>query len=194
MSYPPEPGIPATHIPRRIERNRAALLIIDLQGRLLPAVQDPDHLVRHVTTLARCAEILNVPVAATEQYRKGLGPTDATVAAAIKNFTPIDKLTFSGCVEPILGELRGRARRDIILCGVETHVCVTQTALDLLDAGFRTFVVSDACSSRTRENWQIGLERMQAAGAILVSVEMIVFELLGCAGTEEFKRVLPEIK
>ena len=134
--------------------------------------------------------MLKVPVFATEQYRKGLGATVPEVAVAMAGVTPIEKLTFSACGAAGFSEaLRARNVRDAILCGIEAHVCVAQTGLDLLDAGFRVFVAADAVSSRTPENCQLGLERLRGAGAVMVSTEMVLFEWLERAGTEEFKRI-----
>jgi len=139
--------------------------------------------------------MLGVPVFATEQYRKGLGATVAEVAVVIPGFTPMEKLTFSSCGAPGFVEaLQTKGVKDVILCGIEAHVCVSQTCLDLMDRQYHVFVVADAVSSRTSENHRCGVERMRDAGAGIVSTEMILFELLGRAGTDEFKRMLPLVK
>jgi nicotinamidase-related amidase len=183
-------GTPA----RRLDRARAALLLVDLQENLLPAIWERTRVVRESLRLAKGFSLLGLPVLVTEQYRRGLGPTLTEVASAVPNFDPVQKMAFSGCTPEILDRLRNRDLRDVVLCGIESHVCVTQTALDLLDAGFRVFAATDACSSRTPENWRSGLDRMQSAGSVLVSVEMALFELLGRAGTDEFKRMLDLVK
>jgi nicotinamidase-related amidase len=179
----------------KIQRAKAGLLIVDIQERLVPAIFENQRVVENSLRLIQAAGILNRPILATEQYRKGLGPTVATIAAAIANFAPLQKISFSACgAESLLAGLHAASVSHVILCGIETHVCVCQTCLDLLDADYRVFVVADAVSSRTRENHLIGLERMRAAGAVIVSTEMIIFELLERAGTDEFKRILPLVK
>ena len=180
---------------RRIVRERAALAVIDIQERLLPVMHEKDRVVRNSVRLIQAAAILNVPVLVTEQYRKGVGVTVPEVAAVIPGFAPVEKLAFSCCgAGGFVQSLRGKGVSDVSLCGIEAHVCVTQTCLDLLDEGFRPFVVTDAISSRTVENHQSGIARMRDAGAVIVSSEMILFELLGRAGTEEFKQILPLVK
>jgi nicotinamidase-related amidase len=124
-----------------------------------------------------------------------LGATLPELAAAIQGFAPVEKLTFSSCGAPgLMDAMRARQIADVIVCGIEAHVCVTQTCLDLLVHGLNPFVVADAASSRTAENWRAGIERLRDAGAVVVSTEMILFELLERAGTEEFKRILSIVK
>jgi nicotinamidase-related amidase len=179
----------------RIVRERAALAVIDIQERLLPVMHEKDRVVQNAVRLIRAAEILKIPLLVTEQYRKGVGATVPEVAAAISRFAPVEKLAFSRCgADGFVEGLKQRGVQDVVLCGIEAHVCVAQTCLDLLDLGFRPFVVADAVSSRTAENHQFGIARMRDAGAVITSTEMIIFELLGRAGTDEFKQVLPLIK
>jgi nicotinamidase-related amidase len=179
----------------RIVRATAALVVVDIQERLLPAIFEQERVVQNALRLIQGAAALQVPVFATEQYRKGIGPTVPEVAAAIPGFAPMEKLAFSACgAEGFVEALKARDREDIILCGIEAHVCVCQTCLDLVDHGFRVFVAADAISSRTAENHRLAIERMAAAGAVMVSTEMILFELLGRAGTDEFKQILPLVK
>lgn len=183
------------HQTHRIVREQAALAVIDIQERLLPAIHGAELVAQNALRLIRAAAVLKLPIVATEQYRKGIGPTVPEVSAAIPQFAPIEKLAFSCCgADGFLESLQAKGIRDVILCGIEAHVCVSQTCLDLLDQGFRPFVVADAISSRTPENFRFGVERMRAAGAVIVSTEMILFELLGCAGTDEFKQILPLVK
>jgi nicotinamidase-related amidase len=179
---------------RRIDRHQAGLVLVDVQEVLSPAMWESDRVVRQTVLLARGLQILGLPIVVTEQYRKGLGSTIPEVAEAIQDFSPIEKLTFSGLTPEVQSALDVRSVGDVLLCGIETHVCVTQTALDLLDAGKRVYVVGDACSSRTSENWRAGRDRMASAGAVLVSVEMVLFELVGRAGTPEFKELLKIVK
>lgn len=180
---------------RRIDRAHAGVLVVDVQQRLLPAIFEKERLVQNVVRLIRGAAVLGLPILATEQYRKGLGATVPEVAAVIADFAPMEKLAFSSCgAAGFAATLRSKQIREVILCGMEAHVCVSQTCLDLLDAGHRAFVVADAVSSRTPENCRLGLERMRDAGAAIVSTEMILFELLNTAGTEEFKQILALVK
>ena len=179
---------------RKIDPRQAGLILIDVQAMLLTAMWERERVLRQTVLLVRGLQVLGVPVVVTEQYRKGLGPTVAELAEVIRGFSPIEKLTFSGLTHEVGLALDQRAINDVLLCGIETHVCVTQTALDLLDAGKRVFVVADACSSRTMENWRIGRERMTSAGAVEVSVEMVLFELLGRAGTADFREILKLVK
>jgi nicotinamidase-related amidase len=179
----------------RLTRTRAGLVVVDVQQRLLPAIFEKERVLQNVLRLIQGAAILKVPVFATEQYRKGLGPTVPEVAAAIPGFAPMEKLAFSACgAAGFVTALKKRKVSEAILCGIEAHVCVTQTCLDLLQERARVFVVADAVSSRTPENYRSGLDRMRAAGAVIVSTEMALFELLERAGTEEFKQVLALVK
>lgn len=171
------------------------MVVIDIQERLLPAMHDRERVLQNAVRLTQAAAILKVPVIVTEQYRKGMGPTVPELAAGIGGVEPIEKLSFSCCGADAFGAaLENHGAGDVILCGIEAHVCVLQTALDLLDRGFRAFVVADAVSSRTPENCSLALGRLRESGAVIVSTEMILFELLNRAGTDEFKQVLPLVK
>ena len=181
--------------PCRIHRSKAALLVVDIQERLLPAIFEKERVLANARRLAQGVGALGVPAFVTEQYRKGLGATVPELAAALAGFAPVEKMTFSSCgASGLLESFAARGVTDLILCGIEAHVCVTQTALDLLARNFSTFVVADAVSSRTTENWRCGVARMRDAGAVIVSTEMALFELLGQAGTDEFKKILPLVK
>ena len=179
----------------RLTRINAGLIVVDVQERLLPAMFERERLVQNVVRLIQGAAILGVPVFATEQYRKGLGATVPEVAAALNGVAPVEKLAFSACgAGGLNAALRAKNISDVILCGIEAHVCVAQTCLDLLDEDFRVFVVAYAVSSRTSENYRIGLDRLREAGAVRVSTEMVLFELLEKAGTGEFKQILALVK
>ena len=180
---------------RRIVRSQTALAVIDIQERLLPAIFEGERVVQNTVRLIKGAKALEIPVLVTEQYKKGLGNTTPAVAAEIAGFAQMEKVAFSACgAGDFNGLLKAKNIGDVILCGIEAHVCVSQTCLDLLDDGFRVFVVADAISSRTAENHRIGIERMRDAGAVIVSVEMVLFELLEKAGTEQFKQILTLVK
>ena len=171
------------------------MVVVDVQERLLPAIFEQRRVVQNTVRLIQGAAVLQVPIFATEQYRKGLGATVPEVAADIPGFAPLEKLAFSACgAAGFVSALKKREVSEAILCGIEAHVCVTQTCLDLLDQGFRVFVAADAVSSRTPENYGYGLDRMRAAGAVIVSTEMVLFELLEQAGTAEFKEILTLVK
>jgi nicotinamidase-related amidase len=180
---------------RKIIRAKAALAVIDIQERLLPAIFEGERVVRNTVRLIKGARVLGIPILVTEQYKKGLGATTAAVAAEIADLPLMEKTAFSACGAAGF-EMALKAKRisDVILCGIEAHVCVSQTCLDLLDKGFRVFVVVDAMSSRTTDNHFIAVERMRDAGGIVASTEMVLFELLEKAGTEEFKQILTLVK
>jgi nicotinamidase-related amidase len=170
-------------------------LVVDIQEKLLPAIFERERVVAEALRLIRGARVLGLPVFATEQYRKGLGATVPEVAEAIAAFAPLEKLTFSACGRPeLLNAFRAHGVADVLICGIEAHVCVCQTALDLRKTEFRPFVIADAISSRTPENWHLGLDRMGQAGVTIASTEMVLFELLERAGTEEFKAILALVR
>jgi nicotinamidase-related amidase len=181
--------------PCRVRRARAGLVVVDIQERFAPVIHEWPRLIQNAQRLIRGARTLRLPVFWTEQYRKGLGPTVPEIAAELADLAPLEKTAFDCCAAPgFLETLRARGVDDVLLCGIEAHVCVCQTALGLLDAGLRPFVVADAVSSRSPENARLGLERVRAAGGIIVSTEMILFELLERAGSQEFKQILALVK
>lgn len=180
---------------KRLQRNHAGLLVVDLQEKLVPAMFEKERAVTNAVRLIRGASVLDLPVWVTEQYPHGLGSTVPEVAAAVPGFAPLEKLAFSACgAAGMRQSIEATGRRQVILCGIECHVCVMQTCLDLLEIGLDVFVVADAVSSRTPANWKSGLDRMRDSGAVIVSTEMVIFELLGAAGTPQFKQVLPLVK
>lgn len=172
---------------RLLTREGSALVIIDIQEKLLPAMSEGGGLVENIIKLIKFAKIIGLPIILTEQYPKGLGRTIKEIRDLLPDLSPIEKTAFSCLGSP---EFRARLEQlgasKLIITGIETHVCVNQTALEALD-NFRVYVIADAVSSRTRENWRIGLERLQREGAIISSAEMIMYELLRDAGTKEFK-------
>jgi len=171
----------------KLDPKRAALVVVDVQEAFAKAVPGFDGIAKASATLARGAAATGVPVIATEQYPKGLGATVPQVAEALPAGTePLEKLVFAAS-EADGFDLDGRDQA--LVCGVETHVCVNQTALDLIDRGVEVHVVRDAVGSRSAENLEVGLEKMERAGAVITSVETALFELVGRAGTDEFKQV-----
>jgi len=181
--------------PKPIQRSASCLALVDLQERLLPAISGSESVLANALRLAKAAEILRVPTLVTEQYPKGLGATVAPLKAALPNVAFLEKSTFSaGGASGFLETLKKSGATDVILAGVESHVCVMQTCLDLLRQGLRVFVCADGVGSRTSENRQLGLDRMKVGGAVIVSTEMVLFEWLERAGTPEFKQVQALVK
>src|ERR1700693_4268942 len=187
-----------TEIARRpLEAEQCALLGVDIQEKLLPPIFQKEQLVRNSKLLIRAAGALKIPAMVSTQYAKGLGNTVAEIASLLPDTVPIDKDRFS-CFGSeafctLLKRLPGN-RNTLLLCGMESHICVAQTALAALRGGYLVHVASDAVGSRSEWNWKIGLERMRAAGALISSTEMIIYELLGGSGTAEFKQMLQYLK
>lgn len=173
-----------------------ALVVVDIQEKLLPPIFQKDQLVRNAQLLIRLAELLKIPAIVTTQYSRGLGKIVPEIASLLPN-EPIDKLAFSCfgsdafCTS--LRRVPGQ-RTTVLLCGMEAHICVAQTALAALREGYIVHVASDAVSSRTEWNRNVGLERMRSAGAVISSTEMIIYELLGSSGTPAFKDMLKYLK
>lgn len=182
---------------RALEPEQCALIVVDIQQKLLPPIWEKERLVRNAQLLIRLAGILKIPALVTTQYNKGLGDTVPEVAALLPDTPTVDKLMFSCFGSDVFCSLLKRLpgqRTSVLLCGMETHICVMQTALGALREGYLVHVASDAVSSRTELNWRIGLERMRAAGAILSSTEMMIYELLRSSGAPAFKELLPYLK
>lgn len=179
---------------RKVNRSQTALLVVDIQERLLPAIAEGNLVKENAIRLAKGMTLFQRPILVTEQYPKGLGSTVAELSSEIAGFSPIEKMTFSACTSELDSGLRKKNVGEVILCGIEAHVCVCQTCLDLVQHGFLVWVVADAISSRTLSNKNYALERMRDAGAHIVTTEMMLFELLQYAGTQEFKQVQSWIK
>jgi nicotinamidase-related amidase len=171
----------------KLDSKRAALVVVDVQEAFRKAIPGFDGVARAAATLVDGAKATGIPILVTEQYPKGLGATVSEVAEHLPEGTdPISKLVFSA-PEADGFDLAGRDQA--IVCGIEAHVCVNQTVLDLLDSGVEVHVVGDAVASRTDANRDIGLHKAERAGAVITSVETALFELVGRAGTDEFKQV-----
>lgn len=175
-------------------KEQTALLVIDVQERLMPVIHEQEKIFANVNKLLRGAEILSLETIITEQYPKGLGNTCKEVEIG-EGKTLIEKVCFS-CMqsEPVTEQLKLTNKKSLIVCGVESHICVLKTTLDALKQSYEVHVVADAVSSRTAENKQIALDRMRQAGAFIVSTEMVLFMLLDKAGTDEFKAISKLIK
>lgn len=175
--------------PELMARGDTALVVIDVQEKLMPAINDAARLVWNIGRLLDGAKILGLPAVATEQYPKGLGATLPAVSAKLTRPAP-DKLAFSAaaCTE-LFDALRAEGRRKLLLVGVETHVCVQQSALDLIAAGFRVYLAVDAVGSRFAADKEIALRRLEASGVVLTTTEAALFEWCQAAGTAEFKEI-----
>jgi len=176
----------------RLDPASSLLLVVDVQERLAAAMPQAamDRLVASALVLLEAARLLGVPVVASEQYPKGLGPTVAPIAEKLRamGVEPVDKLTFDACGEPRLARaLSDRAARAVVLAGMETHICVFQTARELARRGLQVHVVADAVASRREENRALGLALCERAGAVATPTETVVFDWLGRAGTDAFK-------
>jgi len=180
-----------------LQADKCALVVIDIQQKLLPPIFNKDELIRNTSLLTRLAKILKIPTLLTTQYAKGLGPTVPEIASLLEGVEPIDKLEFScfgkeefcSAVKLLPGN-----RNTMLLCGMETHICVMQTALGALDQGYLVHVASDAVGSRAEWNWKVGLDRMRDAGCVISSTEMMMYELLRQSGSAAFKELLPHLK
>jgi len=182
---------------RTLDPAQCALIVIDIQQKLLPPIFQKEQLVKNSQILIRLAGILKIPALLTTQYTKGLGPTVPEVASLLPGTDPIDKQMFSCFGSDVFCSMIKRLpgnRNTVLLCGMESHICVTQTALSALQEGYIVHVASDAVSSRTEWNWKIGLERMKSAGAVISSTEMMMYELLRSSGAPAFKELLPFLK
>jgi nicotinamidase-related amidase len=176
---------------RILDPGRTALVVVDVQEAFRPAVLDFEHTAHNVAKLVQGAQILGVPVIVTEQYPKGLGRTVPEVADHLNGAEPLEKVCFSAA-EADGFDLGGRDQA--LVCGIETHVCVSQTVHGLLDQGVEVHVAGDAVSSRSEQNRELGLHKMESSGAVLSSVETALFELCGAAGSDEFKQVQGLVK
>lgn len=183
----------------KLHRERSHMLIIDIQERLAPAVLDHEALIIRVDRLVRLAKLMEIPITVSEQYPKGLGATVSSLRETVGNAGVfLEKLHFSCAAEEKFARhfarLRDAGRHQILLAGMEAHVCVAQSALDLAAAGYQTFVAADAVSARTRKSRDLALDRMRQAGCIITDTEMAMFEWTERAGTPEFKEMQAMIK
>jgi len=174
-----------------LDRDNTVLVVIDVQEKLCRAMDEKvlERLTGNINVLQEAAGELKIPVVVTEQYVKGLGETLPAVREKLSG-PALEKMTFSCCGDSaFLDKIRGLRRRQVIVAGMEAHVCVLQTVLELLDAGYHVHLVRDAVMSRRKENWFVGLEGARAAGAVITSTEAALFQLLRVAGTDEFKKL-----
>ena len=181
--------------PARFQIGQTALLVVDMQEKLLPAIHDEEALVEQVARLIDGANALKLPILVTEQYRKGLGATIPTLADRLGDaLCNQEKLKFSACIEPVRAHLADSGVRNVVVCGIEAHVCVLQTCLDLLDNGLIAAVAVDAIGSRRRADLDAAVLRMVQAGVVSTTVESVLLELVHEAGGDLFRAVLPIVR
>jgi len=180
-----------------LQSEQCALVVVDIQEKLLPPIFNKDELIKNSQLLIRVANILEIPVVVTTQYVQGLGAVVPEISSLINHVRAVDKLDFScfgsNDFRSLLKSLPGN-RNTVLLCGMEAHICVMQTVLGALNDGYLVHVATDAIGSRVRWNWDIGIDRMRAAGAVISTTEMMIYELLRCSGTQQFKEMLPYLK
>ena len=182
----------------KLQRDNTVLIVIDVQEKLMPVIDRHKEVARNVDRLVRGCHVLGVPAILTEQYVKGLGATVPAIRTTFEEtggYRPIEKACFSahGC-EAFAAQLAALERRQVLVAGVEAHVCVYQTVLDLVAAGLEVTLVADAVSSRTAENKEIALRRLVSEGVKLSSTEMALFELAAVSGTDEFRAISKLVK
>ena len=178
-----------------LKSENTGLIVVDAQEKLMKVMRDPERVTDRILKLLHLARVFHLPVILTEQYSKWLGPTLTPVKEALPEYDPIEKLDFNCCsVDLFNTRLKATALDNIILVGVETHICVFQTCVSLLEKGYRVHVPHHAVDSRTEDNWNIGLSLMKEAGAIITSAETVIFQIMQKAGTKKFKEMLKVVK
>ena len=178
-----------------LTRDGTVLVVIDVQEKLFAKMEEKERIAENICKLIRFADILKIPIVITEQYPKGLGPTIPEIRELTATIKPIEKLEFSCLASSAFRERLAEIHAEnLVLTGIEAHICVAQTAVEALMNGYRAYVVYDAVSSRRREDKAVAIERMRQQGVTIVTSEMLMYEILRKAGTPEFKRVLQLVK
>jgi nicotinamidase-related amidase len=179
----------------RIGKENTIGLVIDIQERLFPVMFEKEAFLKNCQILIKGLGILGIPLIVTQQYTKGLGETIEEIKSAITDFNPIEKLSFSCWYEPTFKEkIKSLKAENVLICGIESHVCVLQTVVDLKEAGFNPIIVADCITSRSQQNIHLSLERFRYEGILISSCESILFELLQSAGEPEFKAISKLVK
>lgn len=179
----------------RIEKENTLAVVIDIQERLFPVMHKKEVLLNNCRILLKGLIELQVPITVSQQYTKGLGETLPEIKSVIPDFRYIEKRDFSCCDEPVfLEKLKESGAKNVIICGIESHVCILQTAVDLKAAGYNPVVVMDCVTSRTRENFKLAKERFRFEGIMMTSAESILFELTRSASADEFKAISKLVK
>ena len=177
------------------EIQNCSLVVVDVQGKLAQLMHDKEDLFKNIQILIKAAKILHIPIIWCQQCPNALGPTVPSIAKLLADIEPIDKASFSCCGhEHFNNKLNALNRQQVLLCGIETHVCIYQTAVDLLQKGYEVYVIADAVSSRRLENKQIAINKMASEGINIGSTEMVIFELLRTAEHPQFKQVAKLVK
>lgn len=178
-----------------LKKETTALLIIDLQERILPVIRNYETVLENTAKLIKGFKVMHLPIYFTEQYPKGLGPTSSKILEELSGYSAYQKMSFScSGAENLFEELHKNKLSQIVVCGVESHVCVQQTVLDLIVNDFQVNLAADAVSSRKEIDYKIALDRMRTLGAEVTTTESILFELLVVCGTQEFKEVSKIVK
>ena len=179
----------------RVQKENTAGLVIDIQERLYPHIHEHEAIARNTGILVKGMKVLGVPVLVTQQYTRGLGPTIPGLLDLIKGFPVIEKTAFSCCDEPeFIRALAETHKQFILIAGIESHICVLQTVIDLVERGYQPVLVEDCVSSRKANDKSISVRRMRKEGAIVTSYESILFELCRFSGTDEFKSISKLVK
>ena len=182
-------------MPRTLNAQSTALLLIDFQEKLFPVMHDKDKLLRNVVKLVQGAKVLEIPIVLTEQYPKGLGPTIPEIKSLIPDIKPVEKVCFNCCDEDLFcSALDGLKRKQVLIAGIEAHICVYQTAIALVGTGYEVQVLGDCVASREPENKVTAVSRMVGEGVGLTTMEMALFELLKEAKGEKFKQISNIVK
>jgi len=179
-----------------LDRDEVVLCIVDIQEKLLAQMGEKESVIANAVLMASAAMRLEVPLILTEQYPRGLGPTVIELSTVLgEKYQPIEKMCFGCADEPaFMTTLKSLKRKQVLLCGVEAHVCVLQTCMELIERKFQVQIIADAVCSRNPEHKQLALGQMRDSGAVITSAEAVIFQLLGRAGTPEFKDILNLIK
>jgi nicotinamidase-related amidase len=178
-----------------IKKEETLGLVIDIQDKLFPHIQENERIKNNSIKLIEGLKILNIPIIVTQQYTSGLGETIADIKARLDSFEPIEKLSFSCYKEPkFTAKLKESGKKNVIICGIETHICILQTALDMLSNGYTPVIIADCTSSRKVHDKLHALERMRQSGVVVSTYESVLFELLTVAGTDEFKAISKLVK
>lgn len=178
-----------------LSRDTTALLVVDIQEKILSVMKDPDYVVKNTLKLIKGFKVLNIPIFYTEQYPKGLGATAGPLLKELEGLSAIQKTSFSCALAGnLFTRLKDNNVSQVVVAGIESHVCIQQTALDLIANGFQANLAADATSSRNDSDYKFALDRMRAHGVEITTTESILFELLSVAGTDEFKMISKIIK
>jgi nicotinamidase-related amidase len=188
-----EKGMPLKYL----TPSRSALLVVDIQERLMPVIEGRDQVVKNASLLMKAARVLTIPLLATTQNVARIGALLPEITAELNGVIPLDKMEFGGFGNARVKQAVDRlspAIDTLIICGVETHICIYQTVMGAIQAGYTVWVPADAVSSRARHNHRTGLGRIREIGGVVANTELIIYELLHAAGTPEFKELLPFLK